>query len=290
MFKKIQSNPVSFYSWMIGIALLASGLIQGVIISILMIVFKFPETIMDSEIGMLISLYSTMISVFLILYIALKKEKRSLESLGLINKHIIRRYSLGLFIGFVTLSVSLGITYLFGGATYVEFSFDRPILLPLFFFAFMIQGFEEELLCRGFMMFGLSKTQSMTFSVIFNSFFFALLHLGNPGITILPLVNLFLAGIVFSLLAVYFDDIWVASGAHSMWNFVQGNFYGILVSGMSMGPTVFKFELSGNALISGGNFGLEGGLGVFLVESITALIFYVFIVLYKRKSEIYKIR
>ena len=69
-------------------------------------------------------------------------------------------------------------------------------------------------------------------------------------------------------------------GAHSLWNFAQGNFYGILVSGMNMGPTVFQFELSGHPIISGGEFGLEGGISVFIVEILTLIVFYY---LYKKR-------
>ena len=129
-------------------------------------------------------------------------------------------------------------------------------------------------------MYGLSKKQSLFFAMMYNSLFFALLHLANAGISILAFVNLLLAGLSFSCMAVYFDDIWVASGAHSMWNYAQGNIFGILVSGMNMGSSIFSFELVGNSLISGGMFGLEGGIGVFIVEILTILFF---CYLYKKK-------
>ena len=279
MLNKLKKYDVAYYCLLVGLSLILGALIQGIVL--VPIVLLLGELVLDTSISMLISLYSTIITSLVVFYIALKKDDFTFESLGLTKKHVVKRYLLGLLIGFITLSLSLVITYILGGASYMGVVFDQPLMLLLFFIGFMFQGFEEELMCRGFMMRGLSRTRSIFYSIGFNSFYFALLHIGNPGITLLPMINLCLAGLAFSFMAVYFDDLWVASGAHSMWNFAQGNFYGILVSGMSMGPTVLQFELSGNAIISGGNFGLEGGIGVFIVELATILIFYL---LYKKKN------
>lgn len=280
MFDKIKNEmDIAYYCLMIGIAMLIGGVLQFIVL--IPTTFILGDLVLDSSISMLLSLYTTILTSLVIFYIALKKDGFTLESLGLTKKNVLGRYIFGLFIGFVTLSLSLLITYVLGGAKYIGFVFDRPFLLFLFFIGFLFQGFEEELMCRGFMMKGLSRKRSLFFSIWFNSFYFALLHLGNPGITLLPMINLCLAGLAFSCMAVYFDDLWVASGAHSMWNFAQGNIYGILVSGMSMGPTVLQFELSGNSIISGGHFGLEGGIGVFVVELVTVFIFYA---LYKKKN------
>lgn len=280
MFKKLRNEvDIAYYCLMIGIAMLVGGLLQ--VVALFPAIFVLGDLVLDPAISTLLSLYTTVFTSLVIFYIALKKDGFTFESLGLTKKNVFKRYLFGLLIGFVTLSLSLLITYVLGGAKYIGFVLDRPFLLLLFFIGFLFQGFEEELMCRGFMMRGLSRKRSLFFSIWFNSFYFALLHLGNPGITLLPVINLFLAGLAFSCMAVYFDDLWVASGAHSMWNFAQGNIYGILVSGMSMGPTVFQFELSGNSIISGGFFGLEGGIGVFIVELATVVLFYV---LYKKKK------
>lgn len=272
MFEKVRKQNVAYYCLLVGLSLLLSSLIE--VIVYIPIIFIFGESILESSFDMLLSLYMTVITSSVVFYIALKKENFTLESLGLKNKTIFKRYLLGLLIGFVMLSASLLITYLLGGVRDVGGVFDQPFLIFLFFIGFVFQGFEEELMCRGLMLRGLSRSKSVFFSVLFNSFYFALLHLANPGITLLPLINLFLAGLSFSCMAIYFDDLWVASGAHTMWNFAQGNIYGILVSGMSMGPTLFRFELSSNSIISGGKFGLEGGMGVLIVEGITIFVFY----------------
>lgn len=53
---------------------------------------------------------------------------------------------------------------------------------------------------------------------------------------------------------------------HSVWNLVQGNVYGIKVSGMETSCTMFSSAMTdGKELINGGAFGLEGGLAVTVV-------------------------
>ena len=260
-----QTKRLAIYCLIVIVVMLAGSMLQSVLI------LSLGMDNLNADSVILYNLYLTVITSLMILYIGIRIHGRTPESMGLTNRHVFRTYLLGHMIGFSTLSGALLMTYCLGGAQLVGVELHKMGLLVLYFIGFMLQGFEEELLCRGFMMYGLSKSKSVFYSMMANSLFFAVLHLGNPGIDILPFVNLFLAGLAFSCIAVYFDDIWVASGAHSMWNFAQGNFYGIPVSGMSMGPTVFQFELKGNDMLSGGGFGLEGGVGVFLIEIITIL-------------------
>lgn len=266
-------HGIGYYCLLIALAMLVGGLAQETFLLIL-------SPMIREDMIVLLRLYSTIVSSFVLLFIALKIEKRSLFSLGITKEHFLCHYLLGLGLGFLTLSGAFLITYLFEGTNYLGLADMNPVLLLLFFVGFLFQGFEEELLCRGFMMFGMSKKYSLMVSILFNAFFFASLHFGNPGVNVLSLMNIFLAGVSFSCMAVYFEDLWVASGAHTMWNFAQGNIYGILVSGMNMGPSIFQFELVGNSIVSGGRFGLEGGMGVFFIEIITILFF---CITYKKK-------
>ena len=275
----IKNEHAGYYSFILGVVIILGSVLSAIPIVIYYIVNNHDFNTMSSM-DMLLSLYGTIFSSLLVLLFACKINKRTLFSLGLTKYNILKRYGLGLMIGFITLSLSLFITFILGGTKFNGFVDMNIPLLILFFIGFMFQGFEEELLCRGFMMYGLSKKQSLFFAMMYNSLFFALLHLGNDGMNILAFMNLFLAGLSFSCMAVYFDDIWVASGAHSMWNYAQGNIFGILVSGMNMGSSIFNIELVGSTLISGGKFGLEGGIGVFVVEILTIL---VFCALYKKK-------
>ena len=102
---------------------------------------------------------------------------------------------------------------------------------------------------------------------------FVVPHLLNPGIDLLSVVNIFIVGIVFAVLFLRFDNIWICGGVHTAWNFSQGIIFGFNVSGLTT-PTLMNFSQVGQNLINGGTFGPESSLiatVVFVVALILAV-------------------
>ena len=61
---------------------------------------------------------------------------------------------------------------------------------------------------------------------------------------------------------------------HSMWNFAQGNLFGIPVSGLVGSPSPLVTEMGEGkwqTLVNGGSFGLEGGLAVTAVLAVACV-------------------
>ena len=163
-------------------------------------------------------------------------------------------------------SLAVGIGHLTGAITIAGSTDANVVTFILYCGAWIIQGMEEEVVCRGFLMTTLARRYSIPLAVIVNSVFFAAMHLLNPGIGILPFINLTLFGIFASLLFIKTNNIWVCSAVHSVWNLVQGNFYGISVSGNDQLSSFFRTTfVDGKELWNGGAFGLEGGLCVTIV-------------------------
>ena len=132
---------------------------------------------------------------------------------------------------------------------------------------FMIQGLTEEVIARGFLMNKISYQIGVPAGIIINSAFFSFLHFLNPNTSILSFVNLFLAGIVFSLLFYWSDNIWLTGAAHSFWNITLGVFLGNEVSGQALPATILNTESNmDHSIINGGHFGLEGGLVVTVIS------------------------
>jgi len=113
-----------------------------------------------------------------------------------------------------------------------------------------------------------------------SSVMFALLHIFNDGISVMAIVNITLFGLMMALYMLKQGSIWGVCAIHSAWNFVQGNVFGVQVSGMPLTESLFVSELTGSKWITGGDFGLEGGLTV----TIVLLAGIVVIMLRKRKS------
>lgn len=115
-------------------------------------------------------------------------------------------------------------------------------------------------------MLSIARKNSVAAGVILNSLVFSALHLLNSGISVLAIVNLFLFGIFASLYYLWRGNIWGVAAVHSMWNFTQGNVFGILVSGGDFGTSLLTSTVSNSGtLLNGGAFGLEGGLAVTIV-------------------------
>ena len=88
-------------------------------------------------------------------------------------------------------------------------------------------------------------------------------------------------GSLSSVYGIPTNSIWGVCAIHSVWNFVQGNFYGFQVSGLETENSLFSFtSLESGKLINGGTFGMEGGLGVTIV-----LIVAIIIVIISKRSE-----
>lgn len=105
--------------------------------------------------------------------------------------------------------------------------------------------------------------------ILVNSLIFSLLHFMNPHFTILPFVNIFLLGLLFSLVFYLTDSIWMASAFHSFWNMAQANIFGISVSGTDhVKVTYFLSLMKENNVFNGGRFGIEGGIITSLVSLI----------------------
>lgn len=236
-----------------------------------------------SDASQLTSLFLTGITIIGFLFASKCLFKRSWLSLGLTRKNLVRDYLKGLGIGFVMMATAVGLAYIMNGLRFEGFCNFSVIILFAYFIAFMIQGFNEELMVRGFFMNAVAAKKSTAFAVFLNSILFAALHLANDGITIMAFINLVLAGITFSLMALYHDNITVCSAAHTIWNFAQGNLFGVLVSGIFLPTTLSRFtSIENREFINGGNFGLEGGIAVSIVEIVTIGIY---CYLYKRKKQ-----
>ena len=166
---------------------------------------------------------------------------------------------LGLLIGLVLNGFCALIAMINGDFTLRFSQFEIFPAIGLLFAVF-VQSSAEELLCRGFMYHRLLKsTNSPTFAIIFNSLFFAALHLFNNGMSILPFYCIFIFGVLTSMIVYYFDSLWMVMGLHAMWNFTQSILFGLPNSGINVPYSIFKIGGSVKGSFAyNPTFGLEG--------------------------------
>ena len=251
-------------------------------------VFSNPSGIMDfiskNPAASLLTLFLTIAGVIACILLAKIIDKRKLRDLGMEKKGFLKEYGKGILLGFGVFSIIILIEAILGAYT---FDGINPInvstlLLILFAIGFMIQSFEEEIIMRGYLLPSVVAKHSALTGVIVSSVVFSLIHLSNASFSIVAFINIVLIGLVFGLLYVITDNIWVVSGFHFIWNFAQGCIYGIEVSGTNLNVSLLKStQVVGKELVNGGSFGAEGG--IITTVMITVLIILLLVYMIKKK-------
>lgn len=200
-------------------------------------------------------------AVVLLMLVLIPKNRPILGALGTRARgNTWKRLGLGLAIGFGT-NALCAVIALLRGDIHLYFDSFRPVSFVLIFIAVFIQSSAEELICRGFLYQRLMRAyRSPVAAILGNALFFAALHLLNPGVSALAIVNIVLCGLEFSLIVYYLDSFWCAAAIHAAWNFTQNIIFGLPNSGNVMPYAVFKLE-AGSAVKSFAYdpaFGIEG--------------------------------
>lgn len=145
-----------------------------------------------------------------------------------------------------------------GGAPVVEGGLHAGTAVWLV--VLLIDAAGEELLFRGYLFGRLVEILGPIAAAILSSLGFALAHIYNPSVTTIGLLNIFLGGLFFSLCYLRSGSLWVAIGAHALWNIVLAKVVGLPVSGVDFGSSILRTPATGPEWLTGGSFGPEGGI------------------------------
>ena len=206
---------------------------------------------------LLCTVFGTLISM---LYCRLG-EARSLRSMGVVKRKAGIHYLQGLLVGALLMSfISLGSVVFRVSNISLCKNINFGMIL-LIFVGFIVQGMSEEFIFRGFFMNTLGGRHHPFVAIGVSAVAFSLAHFLNPGYGVLVFINLAMFGVFASLYMIAFDDIWGACAMHSIWNFLQGSFFGISVSGTGTNESIFRMTAkSSSKLLTGGDFGIEGSI------------------------------
>ena len=231
--------------------------------------------------GLFLFLVAGFLPIFVLIWVWLYVfEGRSLGSTGLQRPFWVK-YLRGLLVGVLMIAVVMGMLAAFGYMS-LETAVTVPMLttalLPalLLFLGWMVQGAAEELLARGFLfpIFGIRF--GVLVGIFVSSILFAFLHLNNPGVGPIAYLNLALFGVFTCLYALFEGGLWGVCAIHAIWNWAQGNLFGIEVSGVVVsGGVLMNFNETGPDWLTGGTFGPEGGLAVSMILILSILFVWV---------------
>jgi len=118
----------------------------------------------------------------------------------------------------------------------------------------------EELAMRGYLLTALREAIRTPGAVAVTSVLFALLHLFNPGPTIVSTAVVALAGVFLATVRLVTGSLFAAWIAHFAWNFTQAAVLHAPVSGLALPTPGYRLVDRGPAWLTGGEWGPEGGL------------------------------
>ncbi len=199
----------------------------------------------------------TLVSVLLSAWFVLRiLDRRPFSDLGFgwRGKDILYGLLVVLAIYGVGFSVSVGM----GVVTVTGFHPNAGDLAWSFVF-FTLVSLTEEIMVRGYVLGRLLHTRLNKFvSLGFSSLLFSLMHVFNPNVAFLPLLNIFLAGLFLGAAFLYTRNLWFPISLHLFWNWIQGPVLGYSVSGQTIGKSVLSIGMPEQNIINGGPFGFEG--------------------------------
>jgi membrane protease YdiL (CAAX protease family) len=190
----------------------------------------------------------------------------------------LRDWLAGTLVGALSLLLAAGIATAAGG---LRFAFVAGDMLPaasrtLFGSAliFICAAAAEEVMFRGYPLQTMTRARLAWAGLILTSVPFALVHLFNPhvapGFTFL---NTALAGVWLGVAYLRTRSLWFPLGVHWSWNWSMGAILGLPVSGIEkITPApLFRSVDIGPAWLTGGAYGIEGGLACTLALAVSTL-------------------
>ncbi|MFF2387316.1 CPBP family intramembrane glutamic endopeptidase [Agromyces sp. NPDC058104] len=227
-------------------------------------------------------------AILLILWVVLY-ERRHVKTLGFRRPgRGVLLLLLGIPIGVLMISVPILFLWATGNYRLVDppagaISGGSAVLLVLaLVLAHVVQGGNEEILIRGFLMQNSALQMPGWLAVVLPALLFTLMH----GVLTKPLgFTTIMAYAVFAAFVVLWQNsLWLIIGIHGGWNWAEGNVWGVQVDGINVQTTglIFLEPVDGAPVwVTGGGFGPEGSVAGAVALLLFAGVAYL---LYRRSS------
>jgi uncharacterized protein len=138
---------------------------------------------------------------------------------------------------------------------------------------FLLVGFFEEFLLRGYTQFTLTRAGGFWRAAVFLSCVFGLIHSQNAGEQWPGLLAAAAIGLFFCLTLQRTGNLWFAVGFHMAWDWGETFLYSVPDSGTLFPGHLLKSSFHGPRWLTGGIVGPEGSVLCFVVIGIVWVVF-----------------
>jgi membrane protease YdiL (CAAX protease family) len=147
---------------------------------------------------------------------------------------------------------------LLGNVSIQDTSINIPLLVG-YVLLFAIGSLNEEIMIRGYILSNFCESMNLYIALLASLFLFAVIHLANANVTLLSVINIFLAGILLGIYYIHTRNLWLPISLHFSWNFFQGPVFGFEVSGVDVTGVIIQ-DIQGSDMVTGEPFGFEGSI------------------------------
>ena len=215
-------------------------------------------------------IFSIFMLVLFLAWLRLFEQKWSLE---LITNEFGTNISKGMLTGFMLICITISILALTGDY-HGEYASPhwKTILMNLVFC--LLVACSEEVIFRGIMYRMIEERYGTWWAVGISAILFGLAHILQDNATLWSSMAIAIeGGVLLGAAFKYSGSLMFPIGIHWMWNFSEGNIFGVPVSGGEIEESVFTSTMEGADLLTGGTFGPEASLYAVVLGVITSYIF-----------------
>ena len=188
-----------------------------------------------------------------------------------VRENMARGAACGCFTGLVWIGIATAVPVVLEQLTLS--GVERVPRLWLWMASAFINVVMQELLVRGYIYQLLKKEYNLPAAVIVTTALFTFMHGGAFEAGLLPVIHVVTMCLFASALYEAEGMILAPIMAHAVWNIVGA----LVLGGVSLAedyPHMFTMTASGNALLSGGAYRIEGSIVVTVLNLVLMLVFY----------------
>lgn len=233
-----------------------------------------PDSLDDAKWRFVAELIS-FVSIIIITYIFYRIEDRNIIVFP--YKSSFKEYIVAILIGFLWFFLPYCLLKTFG---YLEITSKNSInVLTLWIFSAFINTIMQELLARGYIYQLIKREYNLWTASVVTTLIFTLMHGGAFETGPIAVINVITMSLLMTIILEYSNSLVIPIIMHFIWNCFGGIIFGT-VSLADDYPHLYNIKITGNQLISGGSFKMEGSIFVFIINMIMIMIVYY---LYKKK-------
>jgi membrane protease YdiL (CAAX protease family) len=195
-----------------------------------------------------------------------------------IKDNILKNAVIGLLSGTIWFGAALSIIY-FTGSFHIQ-NRNEVSYLPIWFVAVLINAIMQEYLVRGYLFSLLKEKYNSIVAIFATTLLFTAMHAGAFEAGLIAVMNIITMSVFVSVLLLYTKTLIAPVLAHFIWNSIGRLVFGV-VSLADDYPNIYNSSLSGNTILSGGEYKVEGSI---IVLAVNLLLTIIVVVLLKKRS------